>query len=133
MEFHVHRRFVIATSYTLVLILIFLCGAFIYRYNQVAPMKVINPQRFSTLRADHIHLGVNDVSAIAPWMTFDFINHVFNLPPEYLKTTLSITDARYPTLTISHYATESKITTNQLTAQVQNIVKNYFTSSVVPK
>ncbi len=37
-------------------------------------------------------------------MTFDYVNHLFTLPPQYLETTLGITDGRYPRLTIEEYA-----------------------------
>jgi hypothetical protein len=47
-------------------------------------------------------------AAIATWMTFDYLNMVFKLPPDYLKTSLSITDARYPRLTIKRLAADQK-------------------------
>ena len=49
-----------------------------------------------------------DPNAIAVWMTFDYLNTVFKLPPSYLKTALNITDPRYPRLTIRRFAGDQK-------------------------
>ena len=49
------------------------------------------------------------VNDIAPWMTFNYINFVFKLPPEYLKNTLTISDARYPNIQIRTYAKINQI------------------------
>ncbi len=47
-------------------------------------------------------------AAIATWMTFDYLNRIFKLPPEYLKASLSITDARYPRMTVKRYASDRR-------------------------
>jgi len=48
------------------------------------------------------------VPLIAPWMTFSYLNQVFNLPPAYLRGALQIDDANYPRLTINHYVREKR-------------------------
>ena len=50
-----------------------------------------------------------DVEAVADWMTFDYLDRVFRLPPDYLKGALSITDARYPRMSIRRYARDAKL------------------------
>src|ERR1035437_1622120 len=126
MNFHIHKRLVILIIAVLILILISLCIVLFYRYSEVSPERVINKERFSKLAKDDIALGLNDVQMIASWMTFDYINHVFRLPPQYLKLTLGINDSQYPHLTISRYAQENKIAEGVFIAQIQNTVKNYF-------
>lgn len=41
---------------------------------------------------------------LRPWMTFEYINRIFSLPPDLLSHSLSIADARYPKLTVAAYA-----------------------------
>ena len=72
------------------------------------------------------------IEDISPWMTFDYINKMFNLPPEYLKQTLNINDKRYPVITISQYSRKEKIKTNLAITNVQDAVKSYL-ASLTPK
>src|SRR5579872_7402624 len=46
-------------------------------------------------------LTATDASSTQAWMTFDYVNRVFTLPPDYLRSTLNISDSRYPRLTIA--------------------------------
>ena len=69
---------------------------------------------------------VTDVSLIQSWMTYDYISHVYRLPPDYLKTTLSIADLRYPRVTISQSADAQRMSVAALTEAVRNAVKDYL-------
>jgi hypothetical protein len=51
----------------------------------------------------HAPASMSQASDIRPWMTFDYVNHLFGLPPAYLQAALGITDPRYPHLTISEF------------------------------
>lgn len=64
------------------------------------------------------------VSDIAPWMTFNYINVVFNLPTDYLKNIFGINDPRYPNIRIDRYAKESHIDRTLLL----NTIKKYITT-----
>lgn len=44
------------------------------------------------------------VDEVAGWMTFEYLDRVFALPPEALKDALGITDPRYPRLSIRRWA-----------------------------
>jgi hypothetical protein len=61
---------------------------------------------------------------IQPWMTFDYLNHVFNLPPEYLRQSLNISDPAYPRLQIGHYTREKKIDTTVFLNAVRQAIRN---------
>lgn len=74
-------------------------------------------------------LGVSDIGSISYWMTFDYINRAFNLPPEYLKTNLHILDSRYPYLVLSRYARSQSMSNSALVTQVQKAVRDYLTTS----
>ena len=66
-----------------------------------------------------------DIDQIQSWMTFDYLNTVFKLPPAYLKTTLGITDAAYPNLHIGAYAHKNHLTQAQALAKVQEAITAY--------
>jgi hypothetical protein len=126
MNFHIHRRLVILVIILLVLVAISLGAVLVYKYSQIEPLRVINQERISRLARDHIQLGPNDVQMIASWMTFDYVNHVFGLPNDYLRSTFSINDTRYPHLALSRYAPEVLLAPDAFTSQIQTAVKNYF-------
>lgn len=65
-------------------------------------------------------------STIDSWMTFDYLNKIFNLPPDYLKTSLNITDSRYPFLTISRLAREQKQNTTGTLSIVEQAISNHL-------
>jgi len=70
---------------------------------------------------------VSDIGNIRPWMTFDYVNRLFNLPPEYLKTRLSLSDSRYPRLSLSSCARKNNLDGNAFITSVQNAVRDYLT------
>jgi hypothetical protein len=46
----------------------------------------------------HRHQG--DPSFVKPWMTFEYINTSFSIPPSYFKEQYAITDPTYPHMTL---------------------------------
>lgn len=62
---------------------------------------------------------------IRGWMTFRYINLVFNLPPSYLQSALNIKDTRYPNLALDALAREQNAISADLAARTANIVKNF--------
>ncbi len=48
-------------------------------------------------------------SSVESWMTFNYLNRLFNLAPEYLQTRLVIQDERYPNISIQQYAVSHDI------------------------
>ena len=129
MHVHIHKRTVIFIAGVLVLAIVALTIALFSTYTKVAPQQVINRDRLNQLVKDHIVLGPEDAGAIESWMTFDYINHVFGLPPQYLAQTLDVNDARYPNIAISKYARSMNIEGNMFVSQVQTAVRDY---SAVP-
>jgi hypothetical protein len=68
----------------------------------------------------------SDVYLISPWMTFNYINKAFNLPPIYLQNALSITDSAYPNVTISKVAASERMLANTFTDTVKTAVSAYL-------
>ncbi|MDB5238122.1 MAG: hypothetical protein JWM46_392 [Candidatus Kaiserbacteria bacterium] len=64
-------------------------------------------------------------TGIRAWMTFDFINDIFDLPPDYLKNTLSIRAAAYPKLTVAQAAKLEGIPQDEFLLKVQAATASY--------
>jgi hypothetical protein len=77
---------------------------------------------------NHPHLTASDASVIRTWMTFDYLNKLFILPPEYLKAQLSITDPAYPKLTVGKFAKDINQSASSTLTEVQNAVGQYLTN-----
>ena len=75
---------------------------------------------------------VINVELIENWMTFDYINMSFQLPPQLLRDELHISDPAYPRLSIRRAAKESGISRDVYLAQVKRIVQNYLLSKNLP-
>ena len=81
------------------------------------------------LSAHHGPMTIGDVGIIAPWMTFDYINKLFKLPPDYLKTSLNISSSKYPQISISGYAKSDGVAKTIIVSEVQAALRNYFNNS----
>ena len=82
-------------------------------------------------RIHHINLRqptTLEPAAIATWMTFDYLNMVFKLPPDYFKSSLTITDARYPRMTIMRLATDRQTNTAIILTAVKAAVQAFLSA-----
>jgi hypothetical protein len=68
-----------------------------------------------------------DVDIVRPWMTFNYVNTLFRVPPDYLQMQLQITDATYPKITIGGYAKKNGLDTNMFLQNVELTLKQYLT------
>ncbi len=106
---------------------------FLVRQYQVLRREAILNARESWLMnaiKNHPHLTADDVSVVSAWMTFDYVNTLFNLPPDYLKAQLSVLDAAYPKLTINKFANESRASASSMLAAVQAAIRQYLAQPV---
>jgi len=69
------------------------------------------------------------VADIRGWMTFSFVNRVFTLPPDYLKTKLNINDKKYPNISFDSWAKAAKQDPNQFLTQIKILVGDYQNAS----
>lgn len=76
---------------------------------------------------------LSNVNLIWEWMTFGYINKSFNLPSDYLKTKLNISDSTYPNVTISKIAKEQNLATSAYIENVKNAVGAYLGQNKPPK
>ena len=62
---------------------------------------------------------------IEDWMTFRYVNRVFNLPPDYLRENLSISSQYYPNIVIGTYALSHQLDSREFLSQIQQAVTDY--------
>ncbi len=71
----------------------------------------------------------DEVASLQTWMTFDYIDHVFALPPSFLQSTLRITDNNYPHITIAHYARDADLSSSAALSAVQSAIRTRLSTS----
>jgi hypothetical protein len=115
---------------TAIVLLILFC-LLVINYRALRRAQILNTRGiwFSLVLKNHGSLPVTDVSFIRPWMTFDYVNKLFNVPSDYLATHLSITDARYPRLSLSQYAKTNHFDSTFVTSEVESAVGHYLAAS----
>jgi len=91
--------------------------------NHVRHMQLPHPRRDANLNIISI---MTSSSAITMWMTFDYINTIFSLPEDYLKTQLHIQDARYPNISLKSVVKKNKIDRDIFLKSVQQSVDEYI-------
>jgi hypothetical protein len=79
-------------------------------------------------RRQNFHEKQLAVEDIRSWMTFDYINRSFGLPPDYFKNNLNIEDNHYPRVTIGHWAKESRQNSEDLVAKIRLLITNFHNS-----
>ena len=119
-----------ALSIVVALTLIVLCILLIQQYKRIQQLNnIIRHQSPWSILHGAKSLTSADASSTQSWMTFEYINKVFALPPQYLQDTLVITDSHYPRLTISTYAKTIKTPEANALMDVQNAIRNFSTST----
>lgn len=70
--------------------------------------------------------SIKDTEYIDIWMTFQYINFIFDIPENHLRDTLHITDPRYPNLTIGRYIKNGKLDRMTVIDEIKRIVREYM-------
>ena len=111
-------------------LLLVLVVFFYLEYRSLRRAQIINARELFLTGFIHDHgpLGANEAVLIRSWMTFDYINKIFKLPPDYLKTQLQIKDVRYPLLSLSSYAKSGGINSVSFLNSVTSAVQSYFSA-----
>jgi len=109
----------------IILTLVILFILLIQQYQRIQQLNnmIRHQTSFGMLHGTRL-LTSADASSTQAWMTFEYINRVFALPPQYLKETLFITDSHYPRITIAGYARSAKIPETVALLNVQNTIRN---------
>ena len=125
------KLYIQVTMIVIVLLLFILTAFLIKEYVDLHQMQILNGQEFrpSNFFKNHGPLTANDVGAMRPWMTFDYINKLFNLPPDYLKNILSVSDPAYPKVSLNGYANNQHINITDFMEKVENSIRDYLIAS----
>lgn len=70
--------------------------------------------------------SVRDIEYIDTWMTFQYINFVFDIREDYLKEALYIEDTHYPNLSIGRYIKNQKLDSAVFIKEVKERVFEYM-------
>jgi len=125
------KRYLRAAIIALIVVLFLLAVLFVWNYISLLRAKVISTRELEISAMLHSHgpLTASDVNVVRPWMTFDYVNRLFNVPSDYLKTKLSITDPSYPRLSISGYASYERSASSIILGQVEQALADYLTAT----
>ncbi len=93
----------------------------LYRVGGLKPTRSLN-------RNFTFNKKIASPDQIQSWMTFSYIDYIFNLPPDYLSKSLNINDSKYPNLGIRQYAKLNNLDSAVFLKQVQDSVIEYAKS-----
>ena len=101
---------------------------FIRQYSTLQREKILNARELwiSTAVKSRGAPAPSDVNFVQSWMTFDYIDQLFHLPPNYLASKLSIADPNYPRITISGYARHNKLNTVSVLGGIDQAIIEYL-------
>ncbi|HUC31199.1 MAG TPA: hypothetical protein VMR99_00715 [Candidatus Paceibacterota bacterium] len=125
------RRYLRYAIIILAILLIILGILLVREYLTLRREQIINARelQLSAILKSHGPLTADDVAVIQPWMTFSYINTLFKISPDYLKTNLSISDLSYPQLSLSEYANYENVDVITVMNQVEDSLYNYLTAT----
>jgi hypothetical protein len=119
---HVKRILVLLGFLVIVVIIV----SVIYHFSSKT-RRFWNVHVIQTYQDSHGNLPVSESRLIASWMSFDYINKLYDLPSDYLKNKLSISDVKYPNISIRAYVRSGHIDEVIFLKQVQDSVSQYTT------
>jgi len=113
-----------------VIVLCLLCvGSFVWffynvkAYYAAGDLQTVRHHQLMTQPRENI-----PVTSIKAWMTFDYLNVVFQLNPSYLQSKLGITDPHYPNVRIDSYARRHDINPLTLLQNIQQLITQHTVS-----
>jgi hypothetical protein len=69
---------------------------------------------------------------IRGWMTFRYLNLVFNMPQGYLQQSLNIKDSSYPNLSIDALAKQQKLSSTEVLTKTSSAIIVFISKSIHP-
>ncbi|KKP91294.1 hypothetical protein A2467_01465 [Candidatus Nomurabacteria bacterium RIFOXYC2_FULL_36_8] len=111
-----------------IIVLILLCFAsfvvFVSTFNQLYREGDLKVDYDFKTKQKHFPRTI-DIKTVSAWMTFDYINVIFKIDPNYLKETLSINDPRYPNIRIGHYVKRNQLNEATFFSGLEQAISNY--------
>lgn len=111
-------------------LLAFLVALFVYELVSARPaFPRLSPRAWYLAARTHHAPTASDAANIQSWMTFDYLNKVFALPRDLLRTKFGIVDPRYPRLSLARYAEESGVSAASFTNAVRSAVRSELSAT----
>jgi len=116
------------TLIVLGVLLALLCVFLVRDYFTLRRENIISARELSlsAFVQKHGPLTADEVGVIKPWMTFDYVNKIFALPPTFLKDTFRIADPHYPNLAIDRYAGAEHFNNTDFVIALEAAIGNYL-------
>lgn len=125
------RKYIRYAIIALAAILVVLAALLIQNYISLRRAQIISARELwlSAFLKNRGPLTAGDVTFIRPWMTFDYVNKLFEVPPEYLRSSLSITQPSYPQLSLDAYAHDEHTDAATVVNEVERSLQSYLNAS----
>lgn len=122
------QRIIVVALVVLAALLAVAVVFFVHEYRTLQRANLINLRRtsLSGFVKKHGPLNAEEVGLIQPWMTFHYINSIFNLPTDFLKNSFAITDPHYPDLTLDRYIDTQGFDPLEFTRSLQAAISSYL-------
>jgi hypothetical protein len=118
---------------TLVIAIVIYCGLLIGNIQSAKRAGVFNNRTNIAeilQKNKQTHLtSVEDVGLIDAWMTFEYINALFNIPASYLQESLDIQDSKYPKIPVGKYIKINRLNRSEYLLKVKKSVRNHVEAS----
>ncbi len=95
-------------------------------YRRMRGGTPVTRESWADLLRRHGPLSASDAGMVEPWMTFDYINHIFALPPSCLRDALSVTESGYPRISLMRFAKSRGISSAVAAEEVRDAVRTCF-------
>ena len=112
-------KIVTTITFAVLLCIFILAGSFALKNKRPAFKNYVNNHR-------HRPVLIKDPSYASAWMTFDYINKVFDLPPYYLQEEMNIQDSKYPFITVKQYSQKTKIPNDVLITETRDAFQRFL-------
>lgn len=119
-------RYIYLVMAVLAIVLVVLFAALIKQYIDLRQAQILNDRAVHlSFTGRRIPLPTDRAGLVQPWMTFDYVNRIFGLPPQYLVSALKIDSTAYPRVPLYEYAEKRGLSPTVFTKDVQNAVAGY--------
>ena len=119
-----HIDWIRAAIVSLIILLVAMLLWFASDVHNLYKQGVIRPAISRVSRRQHMAPTIVPAQ-IQGWMTFNYINYVFNLPSQYLLLDLNISNPKYLNLSLDDYSKDAKIKDTTFIQSVKDAVSAY--------
>ena len=114
----------------LLALLAVLCGLLLHQYKTLRDQQILGgPIHWLTALHGATSTPMTDPNFIQSWMTYDYVDHIYDLPADYLRMTLHIADGHYPRVSIAESAEAQQMTIAAMTAEVRKAIGDYLVAN----